>query len=151
MSQENLKTAQRHLLERRRYFIDQLAQGPVVVDDLIRWLFDTQRAIEVLQKVDLEMLAVESAAGPSHIEANEGEKHVQARELYRSSTGDRWLLVRDISGAVFVRHEPNHPSGGQSTKLQIGSFLSGGYGPEHAELLHLIGTLVDAQTVDGVQ
>jgi hypothetical protein len=27
MSQENLKTAQRHLLEHRRYFIDQLAQA----------------------------------------------------------------------------------------------------------------------------
>ena len=33
---------------------------------------------------------------------------LEARELYSSSNGDRWSLVRDLrSGRVFVRHEPN--------------------------------------------
>ena len=39
---------------------------------------------------------------------------VRTREIYRSSNGDRWLLARDPeTGRVFVRHEPNLPSGGQ--------------------------------------
>jgi hypothetical protein len=32
----------------------------------------------------------------------------RARNLYQSSNGDRWSLVRDLdSGRVFIRHEPN--------------------------------------------
>src|SRR6266567_155361 len=39
-------------------------------------------------------------------------------------TGDRWLLARDPdSGRVFVRHEPNLPSGGQVADIEIGAFL----------------------------
>jgi len=70
---------------------------------------------------------------------------IQRRELYRSSNGDRWLLARDIeSGEVFVRHEANLASGGQRTHIGIGAFLSqGGHGPEHQELLRLIGMLVE--------
>jgi hypothetical protein len=68
-----------------------------------------------------------------------------ARELYCSANGDRWWLVRDPdSGRVFIRHEPNLPSGGRSTDIDIGEFLvRGGHGPEHQELLRLIGTLVE--------
>jgi hypothetical protein len=68
---------------------------------------------------------------------------ILSRQLYQSSNGDRWLLVRDPStGRVFVRHEPNVPSGGQVTDAEIGNFLSqGGAGPEKQELLRLIGTL----------
>jgi hypothetical protein len=67
-----------------------------------------------------------------------------ARVLYASSNGDRWLLVREHgAGRVFVRHEPNRASGGRAAMLEIGDFLSrGGHGPEHQALLHLIGTLV---------
>jgi hypothetical protein len=67
------------------------------------------------------------------------------RELCRSSNGDRWLLARDTeSGKVFVRHEANLASGGQSTHIKIGTFLfQGGHGPEHQKLLRLIGTLVE--------
>ena len=37
---------------------------------------------------------------------------VRTREIYRSANGDRWLLARDPdTGRVFVRHEPNLPSG----------------------------------------
>jgi hypothetical protein len=70
----------------------------------------------------------------------------QSRELYRSGpNGDRWSLVREpASGRVFVEHEPNISSGGQTSRMEIGDFLvHGGRGPEHQALLRLIGTLVE--------
>lgn len=67
-----------------------------------------------------------------------------ARELYCSSNGDRWYLVRDAD-RVSVVHVPNVSSGGRTEKLEIREFLArGGDGPEHQELLRLIGTLVEA-------
>ena len=68
----------------------------------------------------------------------------RARVLYESANGDRWLLVREgAEGRVLVRHEPNAPSGGAASERGVGEFLArGGHGPEHAELLRLIGTLV---------
>jgi hypothetical protein len=72
----------------------------------------------------------------------------ETRRLYRSANGDRWHLARETaSGRVFIRHEANESSGGQVTEIEIGDFLSnGGHGPEHAELLRLIGTLVEARS-----
>ncbi len=71
----------------------------------------------------------------------------QRRELYHSSNGDRWFLARDSeSGEVFVRHEANSASGGNVAHIDLGTFLSSGEGPEHQELLRLIGTLVDDHT-----
>ncbi|AFT90058.1 hypothetical protein [Paraburkholderia phenoliruptrix] len=69
----------------------------------------------------------------------------KARELYRSANGDRWSLVHEYDSCqVFVRHEPNLPSGGRPTDISIGDFLvRDSKGPEHAELLRLIGTLVE--------
>jgi hypothetical protein len=69
---------------------------------------------------------------------------VRTREIYRSPNGDRWLLARDPeTGRMFVRHEPNLPSGGQVVDIEIGAFLiAAGNGPEKQELLRLIGTLV---------
>jgi len=66
------------------------------------------------------------------------------RELYRNPNRDRWDLVREpASGRVLVRHRPNASSGGRSSEVEVGEFLArGGRGPEHAELLRLIGTLV---------
>jgi len=71
---------------------------------------------------------------------------LDARELYSSPNGDRWYLARDPgSGQVFVMHEPNAPSGGRTTCIEIGDFLRrGSHGPEHRELLRLIGTLVES-------
>jgi hypothetical protein len=44
---------------------------------------------------------------------------------------------------VFVRHEPNAPSGGHVSDLDIGTFLAPGpLNPEHQALLRLIATLV---------
>jgi hypothetical protein len=69
---------------------------------------------------------------------------VRTREIYRSANGDRWLLARDPDAdRVFVRHEPNLPSGGQVADIEIGAFLiAAGNGPEKQELLRLIGSLV---------
>ena len=69
---------------------------------------------------------------------------VEMLELYSSPNGDRWYLACDVdSGQVFIRHEPNLPSGGQAAHIEVGGFLGrGGQNPEHRELLRLIGTLV---------
>ena len=69
---------------------------------------------------------------------------VRTTEIYRSPNGDRWLLARDPeTGRVFVRLEPNLPSGGQFADIELGAFLiAAGKGPEKQELLRLIGTLV---------
>ena len=66
------------------------------------------------------------------------------RELYHSANGDHWYLVRDDeSEEVFVTHRPNAASGGQSTDIELGTFLSqNGQGPQHQALLRLIGSLV---------
>ena len=69
---------------------------------------------------------------------------VVTKEIYRSANGDRWLLASDPdTGRVFVKHEPNLPSGGQVADIEIGAFLfAAGNGPEKQQLLRLIGTLV---------
>ena len=72
-----------------------------------------------------------------------GSEPVRTREIYRSPTGDRWLLARDPeTSRVFVRHESNLPSGGHVADIEIGAFLiAARNGPEKQELLRLIGTL----------
>ena len=65
----------------------------------------------------------------------------QSAELvYRSSNGDRWLLVSDPStGRRFVRHEANQSSGGRTTDTDVDEFLSvAGSGPEFAALRALL-------------
>jgi acyl-CoA thioesterase YciA len=67
------------------------------------------------------------------------------RLIYNSPNGDRWFLARNPgSGQVFIRHDPNAPSGGRSSNIGIGEFLvRGGQGPEHSAFLGLIETLMD--------
>jgi hypothetical protein len=67
----------------------------------------------------------------------------KVRKLYESPSGDRWYLIRDPSGDVFIRHEANAASGGQVDHFEIDAFLRIGRGPEQQELLRLVGTLVD--------
>ena len=69
----------------------------------------------------------------------------ERRELYRSPSGDSWYLGREPqNGNVFIIHQPNGPSGGRLSHIELGAFLSGGAdGPELQALLRLIGTLVD--------
>jgi hypothetical protein len=59
---------------------------------------------------------------------------------YHSSNGDRWLVAPDPeTGRVFVRHEPNLPSGGEVADIEIGAFLlAAGNGPKKQEVLRLI-------------
>ena len=70
----------------------------------------------------------------------------ECREIYCSPNGDRWLLIREaLSERVLVRHEPNLPSGGKASVIEVGEFLSRGHGPEQQALLRLIGSLIEAQ------
>jgi hypothetical protein len=66
------------------------------------------------------------------------------RELYSSPNGDRWHLCKDESGRVFVLHQANIPSGGQTSQIELRDFLARGYGPEQQALLHIVGTLIEA-------
>ena len=48
---------------------------------------------------------------------------IRTTEIYRSANGDRWLLACDSDTArVFVRHEPNLPSGGQVADIELEPF-----------------------------
>jgi hypothetical protein len=69
----------------------------------------------------------------------------ERRELYRSQQDDCWFLGREPeNGHAFVIHQPNGPSGGRLSHIELGAFLSASTkGPEHQALLRLIGTLVD--------
>jgi hypothetical protein len=71
---------------------------------------------------------------------------IRTRTLYQSSSGDRWSLGHETdTERVFVRHEPNRASGGQTGDVTVGDFLNcSGNGPEKQELLRLIGSLTDA-------
>jgi hypothetical protein len=60
-----------------------------------------------------------------------------SEEIYRSSNGDRWILIRDRE---VVRHEPNLSSGGQWTETSVDEFLNGtGTSPQNLALRKLLG------------
>jgi hypothetical protein len=65
---------------------------------------------------------------------------ISVTDIYRSSNGDRWSLVRCTdSGSAFVRHEPNPSSGGRTTDTDVDDFLrTDGPGPEYAALRRLL-------------
>jgi len=66
------------------------------------------------------------------------------RELYHSPNGDCWFLGREPkNGRAFVIHQPNAPSGGKLSHIELTDFLRLGDGPEQQALLRLIGGLVD--------
>jgi len=69
----------------------------------------------------------------------------ERRELYRSPNGDTWFLGREPeNGHAFIIHQPNAPSGGRLSPIELGVFLSTETkGPEHQALLRLIGMLVE--------
>jgi hypothetical protein len=65
---------------------------------------------------------------------------VTEREIYRSSNGDQWYLVRELgSDRGYVRHQPTRASGGQSSLTEVREFLAEGHGPQHEALLQMIG------------
>jgi hypothetical protein len=60
--------------------------------------------------------------------------------FYRSSNGDQWYLVQEPgTERMYVRHQPNRASGGQSSLMEVPEFLSEGHGPQHEALLRLLG------------
>lgn len=66
------------------------------------------------------------------------------RELYRSPNGDTWFLGREPeNGHAFIIHQPNAPSGGRLSHIELGAFLREAAGPQQQALLRLIGGLVD--------
>lgn len=69
----------------------------------------------------------------------------ERRELYRSPNGDSWYLGREpTNGHAFIIHQPNGPSGGQLSHIELGEFLRDGSDrPQQRALLRLIGALVD--------
>ena len=68
----------------------------------------------------------------------------ERRELYRSASGDAWFLGREpTNGRAFIIHQPNAPSGGKLSHIELSEFLRRDDGPEQQALLRLIGTLVD--------
>ena len=55
----------------------------------------------------------------------------------------RNVRARDpATGAAFVRHQANAPSGGNVTDIELGAFLGGSRNPEHEALLRLIGASI---------
>src|ERR687898_55949 len=55
----------------------------------------------------------------------------ERRELYRSPNGDSWFLGREPeNGHAFIIHQPNAPSGGRLSHIELGEFLRSGNGPK---------------------
>lgn len=71
--------------------------------------------------------------------------------IHHGSNDDRWYLCRgDWPTDVFVFHDPNGPSGGMASRIELASFLGSENGsPEHQALLVMIGTLVGAEHESG--
>lgn len=66
------------------------------------------------------------------------------REIYRSPNGDTWFLGREPeNGRAFIVYQPNAPTGGKLSHIELGEFLRTGEGPEQQAVLRLIGRLVD--------
>jgi hypothetical protein len=95
---------------------------------------------EAFRDLPLELRYASWSGGPST-----GRRQMtERRELYRSPNGDAWYLGREPqNGHAFIIHQPNAPSGGRLTHIELGAFLNGADGPEQKALLRLIATLVD--------
>jgi hypothetical protein len=77
---------------------------------------------------------------------------IRIDEFYRSSSGDRWLLIRETEKArSAVRHEPNLASGGRVTETDIPEFLDRtGSSPEHLALQSLLERIdIESRAVTG--
>jgi hypothetical protein len=100
----------------------------------------TDRFVELLRHADMDFFRTKLLA--------EHTRRMDALsdriELYRSPNGDSWFLSREpANGHAFIVHQPNAPSGGRLSHVEVGAFLRQGSGPEQHALLRLIGTLVD--------
>jgi hypothetical protein len=63
-------------------------------------------------------------------------------EFAHSANGDRWLVGRhQITGLVYVVHQPNERSGGAREEIELVDFLTTDRDhPERSRLLRLIGS-----------
>ena len=64
----------------------------------------------------------------------------QVDDVYRSSNGDVWQLIREASPQrCLVRHTSNASSGGAVSEMSVEAFLAlNGSGPEHGALRLLL-------------
>jgi hypothetical protein len=60
--------------------------------------------------------------------------------IYASTNGDRWLLIARPGDERKVRHEPNQPSGGQTSEMGIDEFLFSSNGPQQDALRAMLAT-----------
>lgn len=69
---------------------------------------------------------------------------IKRKLVYVSSNDDRWFLCLGHAPTdVFVLHEPNGPSGGKPSRVELHDFLASAVGcPERLALLAMIGSLV---------
>lgn len=69
---------------------------------------------------------------------------VEVIPFYVNDDGDVWYLARAFSsGNVFIRYQANFVSGGHTTDIETGLFLSLSHdAPEKCAFLELIGSLV---------
>jgi hypothetical protein len=94
-------------------------------------------ADELLQLADQYDRLAERASPAAGV--SEGAQPPPEHEVYRSSNGDCWYLVREPgSERMFVRHQPNRASGGSSSLMSIEDFFAEGHGPQQEALRRLI-------------
>ena len=67
-------------------------------------------------RMEVEVIVRDHAVPELH------QQEASKNEVYRSSNGDRWLLIHGVAG-MSVRHEPNVSSGGQASEANVESFL----------------------------
>lgn len=74
------------------------------------------------------------------IDDKAGEPASQVDDVYRSSNGDVWQLVREAStNRSLVRHTSNASLGGTVSDMSVEEFLAiNGSGPEHEALRLLL-------------
>jgi transaldolase len=79
------------------------------------------------------------AAGAPSL-STRGELFPLSQDIYQSSNGDRWQLIREKGSArKLVRHKANPSSGGQVTDTDVDEFLSvHRSGPESVELRRIL-------------
>ena len=86
----------------------------------------------------------DSLSGLHHlIDDPDNEDRWRSDDIYRSSNGDVWRLLRDVSSTrAFVRHTSNQSSGGSVHDVTVEEFLAvNGSGPEHGALQILLAKL----------
>jgi hypothetical protein len=72
-------------------------------------------------------------------------RNIETKELYTSANGDVWYIARNRqTGRVFVRHQANVNSGGQTTDTDVKEFLKRpGEPPEKQALARMAGRYFD--------